>query len=245
MKTLLPFFLLLFIISACTKEPTAEEILTSAIKAHGGDRVYNSTVAFDFRDKHYVGVYKDGKYELSRNFSDTLDNKIVNVLTNDEFKRSINDTIVALSDKWVASYSNSVNSVFYFLKLPFNLKDEAVVLTYIGEGTIENKAYYKLKVTFGEAGGGEDFDDIFVYWFNKETYTLDYFAYEYATSGGGKRFRKAFNQRSVNGWLMSDFINYKPKDLKVDIADYDTYFAKDGLKKLSEIVNRNVEVTYN
>lgn len=245
MKSLLPFFVLLFVLSACTKEPAAEEILSSAIKAHGGDKVYNSTIAFDFRNKHYVGVYNGGKYELSRHFSDTLGNKIVDVLTNEGFNRSINDTTVAVTDEWAGKYSNSVNSVFYFLKLPFNLKDDAVILTYIGEGTIDNKPYYKLKVTFGEEGGGEDFDDVFVYWVNKETYTLDYFAYEYATNGGGKRFRKAFNQRSVNGWLMSDFINYKPKDLKVDIADYDTYFAKDGLKKLSEIVNKNVEVIYN
>lgn len=245
MKIFFQLLVVSLVVSACSYQPTAEEILNNAIKAHGGNKTYNATVSFNFRDKHYVGVYKNGHYKLSRHFSDSLGNILVDKLTNSEFERSINDKVVALSDEWADKYSNSVNSVFYFFKLPFNLKDEAVILTYLGVASIENQNYYKLKVTFGEEGGGEDFDDVFVYWFNTETYTLDYLAYQYVTSGGGKRFRKAFNQRAVNGWIVSDFINYKPKDLNVDIADYDVYYAEDGFKKLSKIINKNVEISYN
>jgi len=244
MKYLVSAFFLSSIFSSCTQELTAQEILANAIKAHGGDKVYNSNVSFDFRDKHYKGEYNRGQYKLARYFSDTLNNTYEDVLTNQGFQRKINDSIVSVTDEWIGKYSNSINSVFYFFRVPFNLKDDAVILTYLGKSTIEGTNYYKLKVTFSEEGGGEDFDDVFVYWFNDQTYRLDYFAYEYATEGGGKRFRKAFNQRDENGWLISDYINYKPKDIKVDIADYDTYF-KDGFKKLSEIVNNNVEVSYN
>ncbi len=245
MKYLVSIFLLSIIFSACTQEPTAQEILTNAIQTHGGDKVYNSNVSFDFRDKHYKGEYNQGQYKLARYFSDTLNNTYEDVLTNQGFQRKINDSIVHVTDEWIGKYSNSINSVFYFLRIPFNLKDEAVILTYLGKRVIDGTNYYKLKVTFSEEGGGEDFDDVFVYWFNAETYILDYFAYEYATDGGGKRFRKAFNQRDENGWLISDYINYKPKDINVDIADYDKYYTEDGFKKLSEIVNKNVEVSYN
>jgi len=245
MKYIAPIFFLLSIFSSCTQEPTAQEILTNAIKAHGGAKVYNSNVSFNFRDKHYTGEFYQSKYKIARYFSDSLDNKYVDVLTNEGFERKINDSLVTVTDEWKGKYSSSINSVFYFLRIPFNLKDDAVILAYLGKGIIEGTNYYKLKVTFREEGGGEDFDDVFVYWFNAETYTLDYLAYEYATEGGGKRFRKAFNQRDENGWLMSDYINYKPKDMKVDIADYDTYFEEGGFEKLSEIVNKNVEVRYN
>lgn len=244
MKFILSILILAGLLSACTQEPTAQEILANAIQSHGGDKVYNTNISFDFRDKHYTADYKAGQYKLIRNFTDTLGNQYQDILTNVGFERSINDSISDVTDEWAGKYSNSINAVFYFFRTPFNLTDEAVILSYLGKGKLEGKDYYKIKVTFGEERGGEDFDDIFVYWFDVETYTLDYLAYEYATDGGGKRFRKAFNQREENGWLVSDYINYKPKDIKVDIADYDNYFEKDGFKKLSEIVNKNVKVTY-
>ena len=244
MKYLLYISLASFIFSACSQNPSAEEILAKAIEVHGGENIYNSNVTFDFRDKHYKGSYANGNFKLSRHYSDTLGNKIVDMLTNDDFERSINDSLIAVTDKWEIKYSNSINSVFYFFRVPFNLKDPAVILSYVGTSTLEGTTYYKLKVAFNEEGGGEDFDDLFVYWINSDSYTLDYFAYEYSTDGGGKRFRKAINQRSENGWLISDFINYKPKSLAIEIEQYDSYFEDDGFKKLSEIVNKNVEVSY-
>ncbi len=245
MKYLLFIFTLSLLITSCAQEPTAESILAKAIEAHGGNKVTNSQVSFNFRDKHYKANYKEGSYSLSRHFSDSLGNAIIDKLTNSSFERAINDTLVNVTNKWATKYSSSVNSVFYFFRLPHNLQDPATILTYIGKGSIEGVSYYKIKVAFSEEGGGEDFDDLFVYWFNAETYTLDYFAYEYTTDGGGKRFRKAFNQRNEDGWLVSDYINYKPKDLKVNIEKYDAYFSESGLIKLSEIANKNVKVTYN
>lgn len=243
MKYFLYLTTVLFLANSCAT-PTAEEVLQKAIEAHGGAKVYNSNVSFDFRDKHYEATYRGGNYSLSREFSDSLQNKVKDVVTNKGFERTINDSTVALTDEWKIKYSNSVNSVIYFFRLPFNLKDPAAKLSYLGKGQLEGNEYFKLKVAFAEEGGGEDFTDQFVYWFNTETYTLDYLAYEYATNGGGKRFRKAFNQQKVNGWLVSDYHNYKPNDLSVDIESYDTYFEKGGLEKLSEVVNRNVMVEY-
>ena len=243
MKHFLYLILILWVVS-CQKEPTAEEILAKAIEAHGGEKIYNSTVSFDFRNIHYKATYQNGDYTLSREFSDSLNNKIKDVLTNNTFDRTINDSLVSVTDQWKIKYSNSVNSVIYFFRLPFNLRDPAVMLSYLGKGTIEGTSYYKLKVRFSKEGGGEDFTDQFVYWINTNSYTLDYLAYEYATDGGGKRFRKAFNQRKVNGWLVSDYHNYEPLNLDVGIENYDHYFTKSGLKKLSEIVNKNVKVEY-
>lgn len=245
MKYIIFIFSLALLITSCTEEPTAQNILAKAIEAHGGAKINNSQVSFDFRKIHYKANFNEGNYELSRYLSDSLGNVIKDVLTNANFERSINDTIVEVTDEWAKKYSNSVNSVFYFFRLPFNLQDPAAILTYLGKGTIDHVNYYKVKVAFNEEAGGDDFDDLFVYWFNADTYTLDYFAYEYATDGGGKRFRKAINKRNENGWLVNDYINYKPKDLTIDIEQYDQYFSSGGLKKLSKIVNKNVKVVYN
>ncbi len=243
MRNQVLIIVLLFALGSCTQEFTAEEIIEQTIAAYGGDKVYNSIIEFDFRKKHYVAKYHNYRYELKRIFDDSTGH-VVDVLTNDGFTRTVNDSVVALDEKWTSRYANSVNSVIYFVRIPFVLKDPAVIKKLLGTSTIGGKEYYKVEVSFTEEGGGDDFDDRYVYWLNKDTFYIDYFAYSYSTSGGGKRFRVAINPREVNGWRVVDYINYKPKDLSVSIDEYDTYFSEGGLEELSRIINENVSIKY-
>jgi hypothetical protein len=41
----------------------------------------------------------------------------------------------------------------------------------------KDKQYDVVGVTFGQDGGGKDFDDEFHYWINKQTHKVDYLAY--------------------------------------------------------------------
>jgi hypothetical protein len=235
--------LLLSLAWACQQDKTAEEIVRASIMAHGGNSVYNSQVDFEFRNKHYTATYNDGRFKLERLFEDSV-GIVHDILTNEGFQRNINDSSVVLDKEWTGKYSRSVNSVVYFFRIPFVLTDQAVMLKKLGTSTINGREYHKIEATFGEEGGGDDYDDRFIYWINTTTYTVDYFAYSYSTDGGGKRFRKAINPRTINGWLVMDYINYKPKDLEVPLDDYDRYFEEGGMKELSRIVNENVEVKY-
>jgi Family of unknown function (DUF6503) len=235
--------LILFITFSCSKPLTVDEIIDQSIEAYGGQKVFNSAVEFDFRKKHYLAKYHNYKFVLSRTFNDST-GQIVDALTNDGFTRTLNDSLVSLDEEWTGKYSRSVNSVVYFFRIPFILKDEAVKPELLGDATIKDNNYYKLRVSFSEDGGGEDFDDSFIYWINQENFHVDYFAYSYSTDGGGKRFREAINPRTVNGLYTVDYINYKPKDMKVAIEDYDKYFLEDGMKELSRIENENVSIEY-
>ena len=235
--------LILSLLWACNQEKTAEEIVSAAVQAHGGDQVYNSQVDFDFRDKHYTAMYKDGHYKIERLFEDSV-GIIHDVLANEGFFRTINDSSVVLDEKWTGKYSRSVNSVVYFFRIPFVLTDPAVKLHHLGSSTIKGQEYFKIEATFGKEGGGDDYDDLFIYWINSESFTVDYFAYSYSTDGGGKRFREAINPRTVNGWLFVDHINYEPADLEVPLDEYDRYFEQGGMKELSRIQNLNIEVKY-
>jgi hypothetical protein len=58
----------------------------------------------------------------------------------------------------------------------------------------KDKQYDVVGVTFGQDGGGKDFDDEFHYWINKQTHKVDYLAYSYRTNDGGVRFRTALIQ---------------------------------------------------
>ncbi|MGI9551572.1 MAG: DUF6503 family protein [Aurantibacter sp.] len=222
-------------------EPTAQSIIDSSIAVSGG-ALYGSTIrSFAFRDKNYVSENGNGKKTLKRILkNDTV--TILDVRTNQKFERYVNDSLVQLHDTTANKYANSVNSVHYFASLPFGLNDPAVHKELLGNATVKGKEYHKIKVTFDQNGGGDDFDDIYVYWFNKKTWKPDYLAYEFHVDGGGMRFREAFNERYVNGIRFVDYHNYKTADLATSILKIDSLFEKGSLELLSEIELKDIQV---
>ncbi|MDX1278846.1 DUF6503 family protein, partial [Oceanihabitans sediminis] len=124
------------------------------------------------------------------------------------------------------------------------LNDPAVNKKYLGEVSIKEKNYHKVQVTFNEEGGGEDHDDVFVYWVNTETFTVDYLAYSFKEYTGdlGLRFREAYNSRTVNGLRFVDYNNFKTEDKSLQLFDLDKVFENDKLKLLSKIELKNISV---
>lgn len=222
-----------------TKE---QEIVDAAIAQHGGDKYKKVKVSFDFRKKHYDYMKNGGKFQFERSFEDDSLGKIHDVLNNEGFTRKANDKVLEITDEWKGKYSNSVNSVMYFTFLPFNLNDGAVIKKYMGEATIKGKTYHQIQVTFKQEGGGEDHSDVYMYWFNKEKNTMDYFAYSYDVNEGGVRFREAFNPRVIEGMTFLDYKNYKAKK-GTPLTNLPKLFNDDMLKLLSKIENENIKVS--
>ena len=69
---------------------------------------------------------------------------------------------------------------------------------------------------------------------------MDFLAYNYQTDGGGTRFRKAIDQRRVDGVLFQDYENYKPQKRFVALDSLPFLFAQGQLLKVSEIKNENI-----
>uniref|UniRef100_UPI004047669A DUF6503 family protein n=1 Tax=Roseivirga sp. TaxID=1964215 RepID=UPI004047669A len=102
----------------------------------------------------------------TRTQTDTAGRVIFDRMDNDGLIRKIDGDTAELTDERRAAFTRSVNSVIYFFRLPFGLNDPAVNKTFVGETEIKGKTYYEVKVTFAQEGGGEDFDDVFLYWFD-------------------------------------------------------------------------------
>lgn len=219
------------------KELSAQQIIDQSMIAYAVDKVNSSIISFDFRDKNYTATRNKGLFSLVRNFD-----SITDVLSNKGFQRFIHDKPVEISDSLATVYSNSVNSVHYFSVLPFGLNDKAVHKKQLPSVTIKGKEYYKIEITFSENGGGEDFEDVFIYWIDNESFLIDYMAYSYQTNGGGKRFRTKTNQQIVNGILFANYYNYKPKDINLKLVAIDKAFEENRLEKVSEIVLENISV---
>jgi len=242
MKFKILYILVLLSIFSCLEEPDANKIIDHAIDKAGGELFLKSTVDFDFRGRHYKSVRDGGSYQYERIFLDSLDT-IRDVLDNDGFERFTNNKITDVADTMAVKYTASVNSVIYFALLPYGLNDAAVIKTYLEESIIKGDSYHKIKVTFQQEGGGEDYQDVFIYWVNQQTFNVDYIAYSYEEADGvGSRFREAYNVRNVNGIRFVDYINYKYEGDEFALADYDKAFGQGALKKLSVIELENVEV---
>lgn len=223
---------------------TAQEIIDKSIYASGAQKVASSEISFRFRDKKYKAIRKNGVFKLFRSFKEDsifIDESI----SNTNYQRWINEKPTKVVDSMITNYSNSINSVHYFSVLPFGLNDKAVRKKLLPSNTVNGVVYYKVEITFDENGGGEDFNDVFIYWINQETFLIDYLAYAYETNGGGKRFRALKEQHFVKGIRFIDYYNYKPFDESTLLINLDKSFENNKLKMVSEIILEDIEVNFN
>ncbi|EDP69856.1 deoxyribose-phosphate aldolase [Flavobacteriales bacterium ALC-1] len=243
------FLIIVLLLVSCKNEPevmslSADEIINKSIETSGGS-VFDSSaviIKFDFRDIFYKSTFTPETRVLSRLIVKEQDS-ILDFLKGEMFQRYINEKAIIVEDSMVKKYSASVNSVHYFSTLPYGLNDKAVNKELIGEERIKEKYYYKIKVTFDEEGGGEDFEDIFIYWIDKQLFKIDYLAYSYNEDDGvGMRFREAYNERYINGLRFVDYNNYKAEKDATTLLDLGKAFENNQLKLLSKIELENVKV---
>lgn len=241
----IPVLLLLsLLLLSCTEQKDLSEadlIIAEAIERAGGEKYEQAEIEFKFREKLYSSRRKGGEFEYTRSFSDSL-GRVKDVLSNRGFERKREGQEVELSDSLSGLYSESVNSVHYFVQLPYGLQDEAVKTRLVGEDSIRGKSYYEIEVTFAQEGGGKDHEDVYMYWIEKEDFTVDYLAYRFFVNEGGIRFRVAENPRLIEGIRFVDYVNYKTDDLSTPLQKLDDLYVKDELIKVSDIRNEILKV---
>jgi len=223
------------------KKISTQEIVDQSIEISGGKLHESSTISFEFRGKTYISKM-DGNQKVLKRLTHNDSIQLFDILTGEKFQRFENDSLIMLPDSISRKYSNSVNSVHYFSKLPYGLNDPAVRKEFLGEIEINGKAYYKIKVTFEKEGGGDDFDDTYLYWFNQETLKADYLAYDFHVDGGGMRFREAYNERYIGDIRFVDYYNSKPKNSNASLMQIDSLFIKDQLQLLSKIELKKITI---
>jgi len=238
-----------FIVAACAtptktakKMPVqaseADQIIDDAILAHGGPIYKTAAFSFDFREKKYTFKNESSNFKYIRR--ETKDSLLIkDVLTNTEFTRSIDGVPTTLTSVDSMKYGNSLNSVIYFALLPYKLDDPAVKRTYKGITVIKQTEYHTIEITFGEEGGGIDYEDVYYYWINKGTNVMDYLAYQYQVDNGGVRFRQAVQPKIIDGIRFQNYINYKAA-IGTPLADLPTLFESGDLDTLSIINLDNI-----
>ena len=220
--------------------PSAEEIISKAIERHGGELYNQADIDFNFRGQNFKANIVDGEYQIQRLFKDEK-GEVMDVLKNESIARWVNNQEIRLDGRARDDIYNNTNSVVYFALLPYRLNDPAVNKQLMCTSNIEGETYYKVEITYDAPGGGEDFENSFIYWIHKENYTVDYLAYSFHINGGGVRFRKAYNQREVNGIRFQDYVNYTI-DRDFPAHELDFAFESGQLRELSRVDLEDIQV---
>lgn len=228
--------------SGCgVNEPTAQEVLKKAIERHGFEPGQEFEVQFDFRNNHYnarISEKGDVYKRVLRKGNDVIED----IITHETYSRRVNHEEIDLrNDNLWYSYSADTRSVIYFALLPYGLNKEAMNIQLMPCIELEGQPYFKVEIIYGKNGGGKDFEDVFVYWVHQTNYTIDYLAYSFNINGGGVRFRKAYNQREVDGIRFQDYVNYTiDKDYPAHELDY--AYQTNQLREISRINLENIKV---
>lgn len=218
-----------------TRDEKAVAIVTKCIATHGGEHYRNMDISFNFRQFRVHLKQQEGIFLYERTSTDSLNNKLHDVLTNNSFSRYLNGNKQTLTQTEIDKYKEGLNAISYFVLLPYKLSEPAVNLKYLGEVTIENKMYEKIGVSFDATDGGKDHLDEFCYWINKADHTLDYLSY----ANGGARFRKALKKQKVDGIVFQDYENYEVIDSTLSSINYDSAYIAGKVKLLSKIEQEN------
>ncbi|WP_424494345.1 DUF6503 family protein [Salinimicrobium sp. GXAS 041] len=231
--------LLVVVFSSCEQEKEktpAEEIIAKAIENAGGEKYEKAEIHFSFRENKYSSKRNGGFYQYTRTIQDSL-GEARDVLTNEGFQRFRGEREETLHDTLKANFANSVNSVHYFVQLPYGLDAPAVQEELVGQDSIFGEPYYEVKVTFSQEGGGTDHEDEYMYWIHQQDYTIDYLAYRFYVNDGGIRFRKAIEPRVIGGIRFVDYENYK-LDISwktIELTKLDDLFINGELELISMI----------
>jgi hypothetical protein len=228
---------------SCDSRTEAEKIVDAAIDAYGGALYEKTAITFDFRGTVYSIFKSPTAFEYSREFTDST-GQVLDVLNNEGFTRKVNGVLIdTLTEERIGAFSRSVNSVAYFAFLPYGLNDAAAIKTYLGKTTIKGKEYHQVKVTFQAEGGGDHFEDEFLYWFGVDDSQMDYMAYSYHTDGGGVRMRDVRATREVGGIRFQDYNNLKAANKETPLDSMQVLYEIGALVKLSEINLENIKTS--
>lgn len=237
------FTILLFAFIAFAEQvpDSAQTIVNQSIVAHGMDELSGKEISFKFRSIDYGLSRVDDRYIYRRAFikdSNSVEDYLIN---SHQFVRTVNSDTVDVGAEMTKRYSESINSVLYFFQIPYVLNDKAAKKKHLGTDQIKGATYDIIQVTFGEENGGQDHDDVFLYWINSQNHLVDYLAYSYRTGKGGVRFRAAINRRVVNGIVFQDYINFEATK-GTPLAELSNLYENSQLPELSRIENEQILV---
>lgn len=192
------------------KEQKGIELLDKCIAAHGGMTLWKSFEGLEYNlDDNGKMVYQLTHLKDRRAY---LKSKKYEVGFDSEVAWAKPDAL-EVSGKSAAFY---YNLDFYFIGVPFLLKDPGVNAFYAGQTVVNDKTYETLKITFG-ADIGFTPEDIYYLYIDPSTYLLDILTYSISyidKESAAVNSAKVYSEyRNIQGMIMPHKMeNFEWKD---------------------------------
>jgi hypothetical protein len=213
------------------------DIVDRAVAFHGGHVLSNSETRLEMCSKsgcsNLRARVKGGEFDLEAAGKVSAGERRVRI-TNDTVDWWENGEPQAVDGERRQALRDWVMARIYFTFLPFRLNDESAYKQDLGLEEWDGRDLHKVKVTF-TPGTSTHAQDEYLYWFDPESGRLEQFAYSYATSGGGLRFRRTFNHRQIGGVWFFDQENWgvEGPDLSVDLVSPE--YVESAMRHVSTI----------
>lgn len=185
--------------SVTKEENPGSELLEKCLQAHGGLAAWKSFEGLEYTlDDNGKMVYQLTHLRDRRAY---LKSKKYEVGFDGEVAWALPDA-KEVSGKSAAFY---YNLDFYFIGIPFLLKDPGVHTSYEGKAVVGEKEYESLKVTFGSEVGYTP-EDVYYLYLDPETYVLRILTYSisyFDRENAGINSAKVYSDyKNVQGLLM-------------------------------------------
>ncbi len=248
--------ILLLVVMGCSRpaagpvgDAEAVEAVHAARAAHGSDRLDGRTVHFTFRGTPFTAWRDGGRFRYSRTTVDDAGRTVVETVDHRGVSRTVNGAETPFaSDRERRVAETAVGSVVYFALLPAALADAAVRVRSLGRDTVDGRLYDAVEVTFAQDGGGDDWEDRYLYWLHPERHTVDFLAYTYRETPGdtaraatGHRFRRVTRAWTAGGVRFQDYQNLTADSL-ARLEDYPATLAAGRLFPVSDVRTETVRV---
>jgi hypothetical protein len=179
------FFVLFCItnIGCASKQLTADEIVNKSIEAHGGIETWSKLKHLEF-DKETIFYNQDGtiEKEVKQHQLFILKPSLEGALLSkgakkndlyyhgDSFSKIIKDSVFMVTDSAELEIAkNTFFAAHYVICQPFKLKDEGVVLDYIGVDKLEDTEVHTINVSYLT---DHENSDKWTYYFDTKTHKL-------------------------------------------------------------------------
>ena len=194
--------------NAAETELSGQQLLDKSIEAHGGASFFDSKVSFDIDDRHYLVAWqnKSPRFEVTR-ATDSITYKAT--YSGGLQQYFINDSLQEETLYTRRYIDSQLEGLLYLFSIPHIFDQNAVIATRVEDVLVKDKKYHSVHISFTQIDENEG-DEFYLY-IDPETYLVDYYAEKYELTGERMLFKRAFNRRTINGYVFADYYLFEDR----------------------------------
>ena len=184
LKTITIIFIVNLFVSCQKKEITIGDILSKSLEAHGGLEIWQQVDTLSFTKKTIL-YNREGlkEKEITQHQSfyggDFINGEITSIgvgksrisIIGDIYSKSIEDSLVVLTDDDVKLINKSFRSAYYVISQPFNLKQSDALLFYKKDTILNGEKTFVVDVSY-KVDENTNTPDQWTYFFNAKTFLV-------------------------------------------------------------------------